>query len=54
MAKTTLFIGQLIHSKGFNELEVVPKGFVAVQHGKVSVHTTLNLTNCSHNLIPPN
>lgn len=35
MAGKTLFLGQLVHSKGFDELEVFPNGFVLVQEGKV-------------------
>lgn len=36
MAGNTLFVGQLVHSKGFDELEVVPNGFVFVLDGKVT------------------
>ncbi|CAD7085245.1 unnamed protein product [Hermetia illucens] len=32
---TQTFVGQIVHSKSLNELEVIPNGFVAVSGGKI-------------------
>lgn len=45
MAKPTLFIGQFIHSMGLDDLEVVPKGYIAVQDGKVREIDLCTTTN---------
>lgn len=46
MVGSTLFIGQLIHSKGFDELEVIAKGFILVQEdGKVRESLYINPVN---------
>lgn len=37
MMSGTVFFGQIIHSKSFNDLESYPNGFIAVCEGVVSI-----------------
>lgn len=56
-----LFIGQIVHTKSFNEFEIIVDGFVAVRNGKVSkfslslqiysiliLYTLLQIINVGH------